>query len=229
LNGVPRDKDGLKNFMESPSGGAWNSWEIRSFETPSRQQLLQELSGTAGSADFVLLHFGGHGCVYDDSDDTTICLNDQEEIEVGKLRIRVPKQLLLIDCCRSIIRRVPIEESLEKRAFAAMSMSADRSYAASCRAMYDQAVEQAEEGCSIAFSCSPGKAANDDPSFTRGMVLLAEQWSTLANPIGHSARRVLNLPTAVGLVSAWLDEKNIIQVPMVNNGRRINSFPVAIA
>jgi hypothetical protein len=230
LDGVLQDKRRLKSFLLSPAGGAWRDPEIQLLDKPEADDLRRRLDAAAQQADFMLLHFGGHGCVYEGSDDTTICLNDKEEVTAGQLRTRISRQILFIDCCRKLIKRVALPEEVEKRAFAALDVTRQAAYVESCRAKYDAAIEAAELGYSVAFSCSVNEAANDDPSFTRGLIQCSDLWATVSrSQYTPQAQATLDLPSAVGVTTKWLGDNNIPQTPRLNIGRRIRSFPVAVA
>jgi hypothetical protein len=108
----------------------------------------------------------------------------------------------------------------------------DVAYRASCRRLYNAAILRAEKGPpSVVFGCSENEAAGETRLggvFSHTLLSLARDWSTEAQN-GGTASNILDIPSAFLAASRIMVQRRIHQNPFLENGRRWNSFPFAIA
>lgn len=99
LNGVKKDINRFRAFLESEVGGAWESSEIDSgYDLPLDVARGKIEDIRDGEYDYVIVYFSGHGGM---ERTTKLCLNpDEESIDVEAFAGLADRQLSLYDCCR---------------------------------------------------------------------------------------------------------------------------------
>lgn len=110
LEGTSKDMLDFQMFLMSEQGGAWEQDEIRALiDAPVAQLKCVIGEVKKESYDYVIVYFTGHGgCI----NETIMEVNPQNECIIESMLIGLaPKQLNVLDCCRSWIPgNVPIDE-----------------------------------------------------------------------------------------------------------------------
>lgn len=110
LKGTIKDMRDFMLFLKSPQGGAWDDTEIKGYVDAPSSLIISELNDMRNHGyDYAIVYFTGHGGV---KDGTILQINPSDEtINEADLSGIAPKQITILDCCRSIIRDgVPIDE-----------------------------------------------------------------------------------------------------------------------
>lgn len=225
LGGVEPDVRRYAEFLKSPHGGAWTDGEIISLHNPSQFD-VQWTMAAHNDAEYSLITFSGHGG-HDVDQGTTIAVSDDYEPSVSALRTGAPRQLLIVDACRSLTEfaeEPTLLEGIEKVA------SFTPSYTQSCRRLYDSYISRAEQGRSILYSCSINQSAGESTRgghFARALVRLATRWARAAGR-PYTATETLDVPAAFGPTEQFVYSNHFPQRPIMENGRRRFSFPLAV-
>jgi hypothetical protein len=137
--------------------------------------------------------------------------------------------VIIVDACRTVTPR--LEEMAKHVKLGGILEGRAPDYRRSCRALYDAAIRRAEEGVSIAYSCSVGQGADEDPGlgghFSWALIRGAETWSAARR--SGTAASILSLPDAFALAQTKMAAESWPQRPELGNGRRRTSFPFAVA
>ena len=176
LQGARADVRNLSSFLQSNMGGAWELSEITILHNPSRDILMQNIQRLSGK-EYLFFSFSGHGChpASGYSDDTMICLNQDEDVPVRQLYPNVQRCAMLIDACRQIVAPALIRE-VSRRHFTDESKTLRRKLH---RAAFDEAVLQAESGVIRLYSCKVSESADEDASggfYTTNLIECACDW-----------------------------------------------------
>lgn len=231
LPGAKEDIALHKGYLSSSLGGAWEDGEITVLENPTSKQVRDALQ-SAKDMDFAFIAFSGHGehHIGKQLSDTSLCLNDNEEMYVGDINPGNRRHVVLVDACRKVVL-------LEmKKAADVIALAANRAYAVDwmyrykCRALFDQELTQAEEGRVIIYSCDLNQAAGETENggvFTEAMINGSIAWRDLSGALKAEAQsEVLDIPLAFELAKTKVPKP---QTPVLHNGRRIRSFPYGVA
>lgn len=228
LHGVTHDIQRMKNFLLSNNGGAWTSDEIIVVDYPTSENKLQTgIQEKTSQCNYTLFYFAGHGYVSRQDSDTYICVGDNEEVNVRRLRISSDKQLVIIDACREYYDTEKIAKSMVLDESLADLLPSD--YRLRCRVLYEVCIQAAGGGTSRIYSCSEGEAAGEGRQggyFTRELLDSTNDWIRQSVDNNSQDMRLL-IPDAFSL--AYEDVKIQGQTPVLENGRRIMSFPFAVA
>lgn len=227
LPGVEADLARFTDFFQSPFGGAWEPSELIVLRNPSRQKVSSTLVTSSAGTDYSIVVFSGHGG-HDKRSGTSVVVNDDDEISVTQLASKAPRQLVLIDACRTI---TSLDEGRSIRLSAMRKAARSATYVRSCRALYDQAVLAAEEGRSTVYSCSVNQAAGESAAgghFSRALLEHCKGWGEDVPLYATSASEILDLPTAFAPVATFVANTYYPQKPDIENGRRRRSFPLAV-
>ncbi len=229
LPGVTADHENYRSFLVSPAGGAWQHAEIVDIGAVSAQDLERSIL-TAQDCDYSLVIFAGHGSYNPRLRETMVCINDKEDVAVSSLNTGSRRQLTITDACRT----VPIQELMEKFSARAdaLAKSLTTTYRDSCRALYDRAITEAEVGQSYVYSCSVNEAAGETQNggvFSRALLVHAESWAERATYFARlKATELLSIRDAFDGVTSALKARRVAQSPVLEEGRRIRSFPFAV-
>jgi hypothetical protein len=98
LKGAIKDYNSVINFLQSPSGGAWEN--IQSGLNPNKKNVFNEISNSINE-DYVLLYFSGHGSF--NGENTVLQINDNETISLSEIKLYNKKIMIIIDACRIYI------------------------------------------------------------------------------------------------------------------------------
>jgi hypothetical protein len=229
LPGVRADHENYRSFLVSPAGGAWEHSEISDIGSVTASDLERTIL-TAQRHDYSLVIFAGHGSYNPRIQETLVCINDKEEVAVSRLNTGTRRQLTIIDACRT----VPIVELVEKLAarMDEFAKSLTNAYRASCRELYDQAIGSAEAGQSYVYSCSVNEAAGETQNggdFSRALLRHAESWAERATFYARTrATESLSIREAFDGAVSVLKSRRSAQTPVLEEGRRLRSFPFAV-
>jgi hypothetical protein len=171
LQGVDFDIKNYIKFLLSPSGGAWDKSEIIALKNPEKGDLLNAVKTI--KADYVLTVFSGHGA-YSLNGQTILAINRTEHLTLSNLVSKAPKQMFVVDACRSFIDS-GISGFLgeELRNFPSKLTKHE------ARTLFNNYLEKCEDGAVICYSCSVGETAvdsNDGGYFTTSLLDKTQQW-----------------------------------------------------
>ncbi len=152
---------------------------------------------------------------------------EHEYVYTWQLATAAPRQLLVVDACRAYAERI-----FEGRTRVGAGMGAlPDEYRATCREAFDVAVLSAEAGRSTMYACSPGEAAGDTAqggTFSRHLLEVARAWAIQTRQPYRAAAHYLDVPNAFAPVRNLLVQR-YGQHPVLENGRRMRSFPFTVA
>lgn len=231
LPGAVVDVKNYQRYLCSIEGGNWFTSEIRPLSKPSKCELLEEIRKAEQEAEYLFISFSGHGYTkkanpylfpaLSVNQLTMLCINDTDEISISEINPRI-KSFLIADSCRTI-------ERVEK-AFASFSESLSdsvRSYRETqARMSFDSAVQQAEAGQIIAYSCGINESAGEDKN--RGGNFSAAMMESGLQLAGSGARRTITTRETFETARLMVRKLSAQQNPEYNPGRRLRHFPFAV-
>lgn len=100
LRGVQRDISGVNAHVQSYRGGHFYPREVKILNTPSADQLFDEIEKSV--VDYLFIYYSGHGCL-DESGNTLLAINENEIIPDFSLFNDSRRQLIITDTCRIIL------------------------------------------------------------------------------------------------------------------------------
>ena len=102
LKGTRKDILDFLTFLLSPQGGAWEQTEVKGIINPTKATIENKVKEIKdGNYDYVIVYFSGHGGC---KNGTILEINPQnEQIQESLLLGLAPKQLNVLDCCRSLV------------------------------------------------------------------------------------------------------------------------------
>lgn len=110
LHGVEKDIQAMKSFLHSPRGGRWMDDEVIVLHNPNSSRLIQEVHSIC--ADYCFIYYAGHG-IETVPGQRKILLSNGAFEDLFLLN-KCPRQLLIIDACRTLFRpgigAIPDEE-----------------------------------------------------------------------------------------------------------------------
>lgn len=225
LPGARQDVYNFENFLLSLEGGAWDQDEITKLFNPTKTDLTQSVRAMAGS-DYAFITFSGHGAhhVNNELNDTSLKLTRYESCYVFEVNPQNKRHTLIVNTCRAIVQ---ITEEILKRAMFAANAARAEITRQQARALFDETFSAADEGRVIAYSCKVGQAAGESSSggyFSRALVGEASAWANQA-----AAKQVLSVKDTFDLAQAKTYKVNAPQWPVLEAGRRLRHFPLAIS
>jgi hypothetical protein len=224
LRGVAQDLTLLRGWLESNSGGAWESDEILTLNDPGQQQLRKHIE-YAGAADYAFVAFSGHGFAVDHSiEGAQVCILDGD-IPIGSILPAAARCTVIIDACRTL----EVPDVLKKARDVLGGIEEDLVDRTDYRALFDLTVQMCERGRIVMTSCAADEAAAETPSgglFTRSLVLSAEAWAR-KNKRGKLDALSMSaaFDAAASLTSAHEPQPHPEYIP----GRRRRHFPFAVS
>ena len=226
--GMRRDVENVANFLKSPYGGAWHDSEIILKFSPSKSEILQLLDLFSAEKDYAFIVFFGHGRYSEDYDDVMLQLNPTEEIPSLSLRNRVPKELIVLDCCRAISGEDIITEGIER--FAAQRKMLD---VVACRDLYNNCILLADKGNTVLYACSPGEKSYGTTSggnYTRNLLFVTRKWEEdLAKTAIAGRKYIFSVVKAHMEASKETERRQNIQHPDIEKSRSGVYLPFAVA
>lgn len=221
LNGPPWDNENIRDLLVSKLGGEWHVNEIRSLNNPRASSVLTAVNTFLNGVDYTFIVFSGHGFINTDDDDRQYIELADTSISIAHLRTNAPRQSLIIDACRGFYS--PAQEVLKS-----FTESRDHFLGGfeSTRELFNQAVLTADEGWTIMYSASQNQTSLD--TATGGAYLLSllkslHLWGE--NDLQHT---MLGLNVAQQFAASMLRNYETIQVPTMNNEKRLRHFPIAV-
>ncbi|GHV44628.1 hypothetical protein FACS189492_1260 [Clostridia bacterium] len=153
-NGVLKDVENFKTYLQTARGGAWYVSEISTLMKPSKATLSNSLQ-TLNATDYTFIAFCGHG--YSWREETMLELSKDNEINANDLKLGAVKRTIILDSCRKEEYR--LDAILESRAI-------EKSYFAhnafdSSRRDFDNAVSRSANGIVLINSCAYNETATD--------------------------------------------------------------------
>lgn len=104
LPGIPADLQRMSSFYMSPTGGSWLQNEISTLYNKPWREVLSIIERSR--ADYSIVYCSSHGYT-DTNGELMICLADGD-IPAGALLDNNPRQLIIVDACRTMARGAAI-------------------------------------------------------------------------------------------------------------------------
>lgn len=225
LKGVTPDINNMRNHLLSNKGGAWYNSEIQTFSNPTREELLQSVSG---EYDYVVLQYSGHG--FEIRNDRVFLLLDYfnigNSIALDELlnNFTAPRCFCFIDCCRGLV--LPKEAMGLEKSYKLFSMrdSNNQCY----REKFDKIVNSCEKGRTVIFSCASGESAGEDSKGNGGCFSLA--YLTVAKNVEVNRDKYLSVKNVFDYAVPNMKQMFPLasQNPVLIPERRIRYFPFSI-
>jgi hypothetical protein len=221
LQGVEFDIKNYIRFLQSPSGGAWEKSEIIAVKNPDKDKLINLVKTI--KADYVLTVFSGHGA-YSLSGQTILAINRTQHLTIRDLISDSPKQMFIIDACRSFV-----DSGISGLLGEELRSFPSRLTKQQARIYFDNYLKKCENGAVVCYSCSVGEASidsNDGGYFTTSLLDKTQQW--IEKP---SRFNILPINSAFTIARNYLvknltDQQNPIL--RTNNRQRQYWFPFGI-
>lgn len=159
-NGVNVDIENYYNYFTSPLGGAWYPSEITHLDRTTVSGLKSTLSKMKDN-DYLKVIFCGHGYYSGGRTSTILELKTKEEIDSIELRGIVPKQTIILDCCRKIYPDIILEARMAKLA---KSFSFSDLNSQDCRRYYEETIRNCSPGVIVTYGCNINEVAGDSSS-----------------------------------------------------------------
>jgi len=223
LPGVDIDLRDIQAFLLSARGGAWYTHEITVLRNPSKAAVSSELERSK-NIDYVFVTCSGHGehHVYNNFDDTVLCLNKTEEMYISEINPRNKRHLVVVDACRKVVKIALMEQRLvAAKAYEFFESAEDRARA---RTLFDNAVVSSTEGRIVVYSCEKNQSAGDDGKggvFTQSLLIAGKEMRK--KPTG-----VVDINEAFAYAKDITYKLNAPQTPTINAGRRRDYFPFSV-
>lgn len=219
-NGVNVDVEGYLNFLTSPSGGFWNSTEIKHLQMPTSQQLRLELNQLK-TIDYLMVVFCGHGYYSAAKKDTILQLKKGEEIESINLRVN-SKQTIILDCCRKICYEIVSESRVMK--FAAVSAKLNP---AKCRTLYEAKITGCSNSRIVMYGCNIDEFANDSSS--QGGFYSSSLLQIPQDMVGNNQDSIITMVDAHNIASERVKRlSSNDQKPQIEKPRTVSYYPFAV-
>lgn len=163
--GVSTDIRSYKKFFHKNDGGAWEPHEIETMLNPTRKQMLDKISNLKReNLDFFIFVFSGHGGFSRLHDTTVMELSmvgrQAQDLYESELTGIAPRQLSILDCCRSYYNEI-LEKPATIICNRATMLNEGVDYARiHARNVYNALVRQSCPCHIILYACSKGESAN---------------------------------------------------------------------
>jgi Caspase domain len=222
LKGVDADLANMRTWLESPVGGAWKSDEIKVLRNASKD-LIAAWVNVANFKDYAFVYFSGHGeCTQGKYGVMNqLWVTDNQLMSQSEVTPTCKKKTVILDSCRKL--KAPY---VRQFAEARLKAAAVRPDAAACRALFDQLVAEADEGCSAFYSCSVNQTARDTDDgglYSRALIDSAGEWGSI-----QRTSTALGVLTAHNQAAIIVKANNPSQVPDNDRERRLRHFPFAV-
>lgn len=212
LPGIRADILAWKHFLMSPIGGNWYENEIMDLSGQDKTQILSDLQ-TGQAMDYSLVCFSGHGYLTKDRfgfSMTMTLINDDIEMSERELNPGSPWTMIVLDCCR---------RGADNEKVAISNEVLNMSYQRDTRTLFEGELLKCERGLVKVFAADEGQAADDDKSFSRVLI-------EVANSMVETCRGgVLRINDAVRFAREEMPSQ---QNPVYMGGRRLHHFPLAV-
>lgn len=227
IPGAYRDLNVTSQFLDAIGGGAWDAAEKQLLTDANREQVLGSIRW-ASQADYSVVLFAGHGCEqYIEVTPghrvpmTHMVCADGLMVSRTEITPRTPRRLVLLDCCRGLPPKEPLEEAAKSVLKLAREAYRPRLPREQARKLYEAAILRGEEGSIYVNGCKLNGSASDKYSFTSVLVATAKVWAEGSCGIGTTDK----LFDAAKEAHARLEPD---QCPELDGGRRRGWFPLAV-
>ena len=215
--------DRYERFFTSIAGGAYEAAEIHQLEEPMAADLQQVL--TAQALGFAVVVLIGHGATQQNRQ--LFQLNQLEIILAGQIETNSPKQLILLESCRSDINQVlafDLNNTLPKFKYGGMVRAPISRVTA--RDLYDQQVGACGNGTMACFACTQGESAWN---YYFSAFLLGSAFNWHLGPGPHL--EILTIADLVNHVSPLVSQEAVQRVGEVQTPELWNTinFPFAVS
>lgn len=220
LKGVDLDIKNYIKFLQSPTGGAWEKSEIIPIKNPESDKLINIIQQS--DADYLLTVFSGHGA-YTHKGQTILAINRTQFLTLQQLISNVPKQMFIIDACRSFI-----DSGFANFLGEELRTFPSRLTKAHSKLLFNSYLKKCDDGIVICYSASVGQASfdtNDGGYFTTSLLDTTKRWVEKPSkfnilPIHHAFTKTQNY------IARHLTKEQTPQLKASN--KRVRWFPFAI-
>ena len=191
------------NFLNSIAGGAWEINELSRFEDPTSKQLIEVIE--SDKPEYALIVMIGHGATQQDHQ--LFQINENEIIRAGQLILNVPKQMVILESCRSNIENIQTVDlgdkipKFERGGIVRAPIGRDKS-----RELFSQQLNNCKDGLVVCFACSVGEEAMNY-YFSYGILTASMGWHLDPGP--HF--QTLNINELMGYL--------IKEIPVLSNNQ----------
>lgn len=154
------DVTNYEQYLRSPLGGAWESYEIDKLNRPTCSEVKMKIAGMS-STDYTMVIFCGHGGIDGRSGNTILELKQKEYLDSLDLRTGSKKRTILLDCCRKVVPRELLEKAELRAAYAFAEPELNRQ---ACRRAFDEQIMRCSNGVIVGYGCSPDQVAAGHPT-----------------------------------------------------------------
>lgn len=157
-------------FLKSNMGGAWEDHQIFIRLEPSLDDLKELISEK--NYDYVLIIMLGHGATQDSKQ--LFQINEREIIQAGNLVLDAPKQLIILDTCRNLIKNIPFIKIQDRIPI----FDKGGKYPISreeAQQLFNQSLADCKDGLVVCYACSLGEAAYEY-YFSKSLLKNAFNW-----------------------------------------------------
>lgn len=217
LPGVPYDLYNMRDFLQSPRGGAWYPNEIDILDNPATLTVQNAVG--AAIADYVFIYFSGHGYM-DNWNNNVLSLKDYGIFDYSLFNAVSPRQLIIVDACLAYLPTISgIPDEIEKWQYADGYSEA--------RALFDRYIISSLPGKLIMHSTSGGQFAYDARNGRGGEFTLALLKSIFAAK-AYRGYFPLSVDMALQDTKRYLSESDEQQVPCITYREGNLEVPLAI-
>lgn len=230
IPGAEADVQNYQKYLTSKVGGFWYDTELVILSKPSRTRILAEIAKAEKEAGYLFLSFSGHGYmkrqpantfpVRTEKERTMLCINDTEELSLGEINPRI-KNFVIVDSCRGLEKIEEAEEMLKSAMNRMMQFSESMA-----RSLFDNAVNAAEAGQILAYSCSVNEAAGEDKN--KGGYFSAAMMECGIAIAKSGNQRAITTDEVYACAFKEVKRLAAMQNPEYSPGRRMRHFPFAV-
>lgn len=224
-NAVNNDLKDFKEYLMSNAGGEWEDGDEIMIDliNPGSFGVLGNV--TSINADYSLIYFSGHGGEYR-SRKQIIELSDGE-FEIVNLKTKCPKQLIIIDSCRSILDE-------ETKGFIKKAMKEEHeenfTFVENSKFIFNKHLENCENGIILLNAASfesPAGCNQTESFYTSSLIMAGYEWHN--NLGGEEQDQILDVFDAVDKAqSIMMDNFPTNQVAECIGGKRKRFFPFSV-
>ena len=227
--GVNRDIDNYRDYLQSPCGGLWYDHEIKVLFQPSVAEVYAQILSSAG-VDYLLTVFSGHAEYNKARDCTMLEIAPDVEVEHLSLAGGASRHTLILDCCRQVAE----DQLLQTRMAKAISDSLKSQLSSSkCRRLFDFKVAACPRGEVVLYGCSVGESAEDLASrggiYSYSLLDAAERWIEQNNSGSYITEKYLSIVDCHESARAKVIRESAGQQnPDIKKPRSIPYFPFSV-
>jgi hypothetical protein len=223
LKGPSHDNSNYRQFLKSNLGGGWYDDEIISLRNPSSYDVAVTLRTHFKYIDYSFVLFSGHGFINVDHNNLQYIELNDTDVSILSLRNDSPKQTLIIDACRGFYS--PLKKSMEN-----LLVDSYRAFTGdiqSTRKIYEDAIDNADQGWSILYAASENQTALDTPegaAYLLSLLSVSDVWKK-----SNSQNQILPLDSVHEGAKIYLTQNfTTTQRPSMAQEKRLRYFPFAV-